>query len=225
MFKLKESDYKALYPMAKRLFGDKYNTPYLSETFRTNIGKRALVEMLFLEKYGFLTAVAKLIVVTQDSIESAKKGGPNINPNTDTKTNHTNPNINPNTDTKTNHTNPNINPNTNPKTNPTNNINVTTTSSESKGFFIGLFNRVKNIHGIMMDPNRKNIVGLLGKVYRYAFKHPIPFFILAGVTAIILAFLVSPKLRKKALTFARNIFSATPDEAKAALGSAVGNVT
>ncbi len=211
MFKLKESDYKALYPMAKRLFKDKYNTPYLSESFSTNIGKRALVEMLFLEKISLAILkpgdIIKIMSATIQACYMVKTG--NTKKAATQITNVTGEIVSrefvqPLLDKLFPHI---------------------TNSSESKGFFAKLFKRVKKIHGIMIDPNRKNIIGLLGKVYQYAFKHPIPFVILAGITATILSFLISTKLRKKALMFARNIFNSNPDEARVALNSAVGNAT
>ncbi len=205
MFKLKESDYKALYPMAKRLFRDKYNTPYLSESFRTGIGQRALVEMLFLEDgddstfdpFDYTEEISSILNKIANKTITEKEGKELLR---------------------------NITKKMKPSSN---NVNV----SDEKSFFINLWKRIKkifapitNIHKSTMNSNRKGLLGVLASIYQYAFTHPVKFIVLAGITAIFLAFLVSPKLRNKVLTFARNIFKTTPDEAKSALNSAVGNV-
>ncbi len=205
MFKLKESDYKALYPMAKRLFEDKYNTPYLSESFRTNIGKRALVEMLFLEEEDgahiggsnrqfYLEYQTKLLTAVNDGILSPQEATRKYKQilKQEEKTDRALDNI--------------------------------YKASQEEGFFKKIFNYIKKKHAATMNSKRKGLISLLAEIYKYAFTHPVKFVTLAGITVMVLAFLLSPKLRKKALTFARNIFSATPDEAKAALNSAVGNV-
>ncbi len=77
MFLLDNDDYKKLAPIAIRTIGKRFTTPYLSESIRTRIGSRALVEMMFLEEYaGQPGELPKFFKVYTLILSTFKNAGP-----------------------------------------------------------------------------------------------------------------------------------------------------